>query len=204
MLITPFVNPNAKNEWSMRNVANGDYGPLLGARVGLVCHDGSFQFWEWNSERNGFTALRLEAWLSPVVNDPRTERVIMALIVVNAVILGLETSKSVMASYGRLLEILDHIILAVFVIEIAARVIVHRFAFFRDPWSVFDFIVIGIALVPATETFSVLRSLRVLRVLRLITGVPTLRRVVAGLLAALPGMDSIVLLQLPMRETDPS
>jgi voltage-gated sodium channel len=114
------------------------------------------------------------AWLSPVVNDPRTERVIMALIVVNAVILGLETSKSVMASYGRLLEILDHIILVVFVIEIAARVIVHRFAFFRDPWSVFDFIVIGIALVPATETFSVLRSLRVLRVLRLITGVPTL------------------------------
>ncbi len=134
------------------------------------------------------------AWLRTVVNDPRTERVIMSLIVVNAVILGLETSKTVMASYGRLLEILDHIILAVFVVEIAARVIVHRLAFFRDPWSVFDFVVIGIALVPATETFSVLRSLRVLRVLRLITGVPTLRRVVAGLLAALPGMGSIVFL----------
>ena len=134
------------------------------------------------------------AWLTTVVNDPRTERVIMSLIVVNAVILGLETSKTMMASYGWLLEILDHIILAVFVVEIAARVIVHRVAFFRDPWSVFDFIVIGIALVPATETFSVLRSLRVLRVLRLITGVPTLRRVVAGLLAALPGMGSIVFL----------
>src|SRR6476469_2740939 len=118
----------------------------------------------------------------------------MSLIVVNAVILGLETSKTVTASYGGLLEILDHIILAVFVVEIAARVIVHRLDFFRDPWSVFDFIVIGIALVPATETFSVLRSLRVLRVLRLITGVPTLRRVVAGLLAALPGMGSIVFL----------
>jgi voltage-gated sodium channel len=134
------------------------------------------------------------AWLTTVVNDPRTERVIMSLIVVNAVILGLETSKTMMASYGWLLEILDHIILAVFVVEIAARVTVHRLAFFRDPWSVFDFIVIGIALVPATETFSVLRSLRVLRVLRLITGVPTLRRVVAGLLAALPGMGSIVFL----------
>jgi voltage-gated sodium channel len=134
------------------------------------------------------------AWLRTVVNDPRSERVIMSLIVVNAVILGLETSKTVTASYGGLLEILDHIILAVFVVEIAARVIVHRLDFFRDPWSVFDFIVIGIALVPATETFSVLRSLRVLRVLRLITGVPTLRRVVAGLLAALPGMGSIVFL----------
>jgi voltage-gated sodium channel len=134
------------------------------------------------------------AWLSRIVNDPRTERVIMALIVLNAVILGLETSKSAMASSGRLLQVLDHVILAVFVVEIAARVVVHRLAFFRDPWSVFDFIVIGIALVPATETFSVLRSLRVLRVLRLITGVPTLRRVVAGLLAALPGMGSIVFL----------
>ena len=134
------------------------------------------------------------AWLSTVVNDPRTERVIMSLIVINAIILGLETSKTIMASHGWLLEILDHIILAVFVVEIAARVIVHHVAFFRDPWSVFDFVVIGIALVPATETFSVLRSLRVLRVLRLITGVPTLRRVVAGLLAALPGMGSIVFL----------
>ena len=133
-------------------------------------------------------------WLSPIVNDPRTERVIMALIVVNAVILGLETNKSVMASSGHLLQVLDHVILAVFVVEIAARVIVHRLDFFRDPWSVFDFIVIGIALVPATETFSVLRSLRVLRVLRLITGIPTLRRVVAGLLAALPGMGAIVFL----------
>jgi voltage-gated sodium channel len=134
------------------------------------------------------------AWLRTIVDHPRCERVIMSLIIANAVILGLETSKSAMASSGRLLEILDHIILAVFVIEIAARIAVHRWAFFRDPWSVFDFLVIGIALVPATETFSVLRSLRVLRVLRLITGVPTLRRVVAGLLAALPGMGSIVFL----------
>jgi voltage-gated sodium channel len=136
----------------------------------------------------------LIAWLRTIVDHPRCERVIMSLIIANAVILGLETSKSAMASSGRLLEILDHIILAVFVIEIAARIAVHRWAFFRDPWSVFDFLVIGIALVPATETFSVLRSLRVLRVLRLITVVPTLRRVVAGLLAALPGMGSIVLL----------
>jgi voltage-gated sodium channel len=84
--------------------------------------------------------------------------------------------------------------LGIFVIELTARIVVHRFAFFRDPWSVFDFIVVGIALVPTTETFSVLRALRVLRVLRLITALPSLKRVVAGLLAALPGMGSIVML----------
>src|SRR5262245_58538693 len=132
--------------------------------------------------------------LRAIVDDPRTERVIMSIIIINAVILGLETYKPVMAAIGPLLEMLDHIILGIFVIEIAARIIVHRWAFFRDPWSVFDFIVVGIALVPATETFSVLRALRILRVLRLITVVPTLRRVVGGLLASLPGMGSIVLL----------
>jgi voltage-gated sodium channel len=134
------------------------------------------------------------AWLTKIVEDARTERVIMSLIIINAVILGLETSKSAMAAFGPVLEVLDQLILAVFVVEIAARIAVHRVAFFRDPWSVFDFLVIGIALVPATDTFSVLRALRVLRVLRLITGIPTLKRVVAGLLAALPGMGSIVLL----------
>ena len=108
-------------------------------------------------------------WLRKVVLDPRTERFIMAVIILNAIVLGLETSKTVMASYGRVLEILDHIMLGIFVVELTARIIVHRLAFFRDPWSVFDFIVVGIALVPTTENFSVLRALRVLRVLRLIT-----------------------------------
>src|SRR6187200_1094101 len=133
-------------------------------------------------------------WLRKVVLDPRTERFIMAVIILNAIVLGLETSKTVMASYGRVLEILDHIMLGIFVVELTARIAVHRLAFFRDPWSIFDFIVVGIALVPTTETFSVVRALRVLRVLRLITALPSLKRVVSGLLAALPGMGSIVLL----------
>jgi voltage-gated sodium channel len=130
-------------------------------------------------------------WLRKVVLDPRTERFIMVVIIANAVVLGLETSKTMMASYGRVLEILDHIMLGIFVVELTARIAVHRLAFFRDPWSIFDFIVVGIALVPTTETFSVVRALRVLR---LITALPSLKRVVAGLLAALPGMGSIVLL----------
>jgi voltage-gated sodium channel len=134
------------------------------------------------------------AWLRPIVENPNTERVIMALIIINAAVLGLETSQQVMATSGPVLEILDHVLLAIFVAELAARIIVHRLAFFRDPWSVFDFVVVGIALVPASENFTVLRALRVLRVLRLITAIPSLKRVVAGLLASLPGMGSILFL----------
>jgi voltage-gated sodium channel len=134
--------------------------------------------------------------LRTILADPRTEWVVLALILVNAIILGLETSPTVMNAAGPALKLLDNSILTIFVIEIASRIAVHRLAFFRDPWSVFDFLVIGIALVPATENLSVLRALRVLRVLRLITVVPALRRVVGGLILSLPGMGSIALLLL--------
>jgi voltage-gated sodium channel len=136
------------------------------------------------------------AKLRAIVDDPRTDRVIMTLIIINAITLGLQTSKTMMAAYGPLLELFDDIILGIFVVEVAARIFVHRTAFFRDPWSIFDFVVVAIALVPASQTFTVLRALRILRALRLISAVPTLKAVVAGLLAAMPGMGSIVLLIL--------
>jgi voltage-gated sodium channel len=134
--------------------------------------------------------------LARILRDPRTEHVVLGLIIFNAVTLGLETFPSVMSQYGGVLHALDRAVLAVFVVELAARMLVFRAAFFRDPWSLFDLFVVGIALVPATGAFSVLRALRILRVLRLITVVPSLRRVVGGLIIALPGMGSILLLLL--------
>jgi voltage-gated sodium channel len=119
------------------------------------------------------------------------DRAILALIIINAVILGLQTSPGIMASHGTLLGAVDQTILAVFVVELAARMFVYRGAFFRDPWSLFDLAVVAIALMPATGQFSVLRALRVLRVLRVLTIVPSMRRVVGGLLAAIPGLASI-------------
>jgi voltage-gated sodium channel len=132
--------------------------------------------------------------LARILHDPRTEHVVLGLIIFNAITLGLETSPTMMASYGHILEALDDAVLAVFVVELSARLLVHRWAFFRDPWSVFDLFVVGIALVPATGSLSVLRALRILRILRLVTAVPSLKRVVGGLVTALPGMGSILLL----------
>jgi voltage-gated sodium channel len=122
---------------------------------------------------------------------PLVQRSLIALILVNAVILGIETSPSAMKHWGPWLSAADQAILAVFVVEIALRLAAHRLAFFRDPWSVFDFIVVAIALIPASGPLAVLRALRVLRVLRLITLVPSMKRVVGGLLSALPGLGSV-------------
>lgn len=128
--------------------------------------------------------------------NPRTERVLIFLILANAVILGLETSDAAVASFGPLLDFLDNALLAFFVVELLSRMAVFGREFWRDPWNIFDFIVISISLVPASGPFQVLRALRVLRVLRVISAVPSLRRVVGGLVASLPGMGSIALLML--------
>ena len=132
--------------------------------------------------------------IARLLEDRRFETFITVLIVLNAITLGLETFPSVMAVAGGLLTTLDSIFLAVFTAEIAARLWVHRAAFFRDPWNIFDFTIVAIALLPSTGPFSVLRALRVLRVLRLISTVKSLRRVVGALVEALPGMGSIIVL----------
>ena len=137
----------------------------------------------------------LPGWRGPLarrIESPRAQAVLIALILVNAAILGLETSEAIMAKWGALLNAADRTILAVFVVEIGLRLAVWRGSFFRDPWSVFDFVVVGVALLPATGPLAVLRALRVLRVLRLVSLVPSMRGVVGALLAALPGMASII------------
>ena len=132
--------------------------------------------------------------LRALVDHPMWERTILSIIVLNAITLGLETSDSVMAQVGPLLLALDSIFLTIFVFEIALRLVAHGARFWRDPWSIFDFLVVTVALVPATESLSGLRALRILRVLRLISAVPSMRRVVSGLFRAIPGMGAVLML----------
>ena len=131
-----------------------------------------------------------------LISSRKFEYTIIALVILNAIILGLETSDSIMNRFGSFLHALDNVILYIFVAELLAKFYVHRLRFFIDPWRVFDFIVVGIALVPASAGFAVLRAFRILRVLRLLSVIPSLRNVVTGLIAALPGMGSISVLML--------
>jgi len=145
------------------------------------------------SKTAGDTQTGLREAVRRRVESPRIQNIIMFLIVINAVILGLETVPVAMERYGTVLLAIDQVILGVFVIEILLRIYAHGPAFFRDPWSLFDFVVVAIALVPASGPLAVLRALRILRVLRLLTLVPSMRRVVGALLASIPGLGSIAL-----------
>lgn len=132
--------------------------------------------------------------LAAFMETSRVRNVVLAVILFNAVILGLETSKPIMARAGDLIVLLDKICLAIFVAELVAKLVAYRARFFRDGWNIFDFIIVGISLVPAAQGFSALRALRILRVLRVVSVAPNLRRVVEGFVTALPGMASVFLL----------
>ena len=143
------------------------------------------------------TELAESGWRRPLglwVEGPAVTRFIIALIVINAVILGLETSQSVMAVAGTALVAANKSILAVFVVEIALKLIAFGPRFFRSGWNVFDFLIVAIALVPAAGPFEILRALRILRVLRLLSQIPKLRAIIESLLRALPGMGWTALL----------
>ncbi|QBX34721.1 ion transporter [Paracoccus liaowanqingii] len=138
--------------------------------------------------------MTLRARIDAFIHGPRAQAFIMAVILFNALILGLETSRTLMASIGPLILFLDALCLMIFVVEIGLKLVARGPRFFRDGWNVFDVIVVGIALMPATQGLSVLRALRILRLLRIVSVTPRLRRVVEGFLSALPGMASVFLL----------
>lgn len=133
---------------------------------------------------------RLGDW----VEGPAAGRFITGVILVNAALLGMETSPALMARAGTLIRLLDALCLAIFVLEIALKLVARGGRFFLNGWNLFDFIIIGIALIPGGQQISVLRALRILRVLRLMSVAPRLRRVVEGFISAVPGMGSVFVL----------
>jgi voltage-gated sodium channel len=133
---------------------------------------------------------RAAAW----IDSPAVQHSIIALVVLNAVTLGLETVPAIMQKHGDLLVTIDRTLLAVFVAELAVKLFAFGGRFFRSGWNVFDLAVIGIALLPAAGSLSVLRALRVLRILRVVSAVPKLRFMVEALVRSVPGIGSIALL----------
>ena len=134
---------------------------------------------------------RLRLQIAKTIDSNWFNKFIIYVIIFNAVILGIQTSKSLDSGILSLLDWLDTLCLSIFVIEILLKLFVHRSAFFKSGWNNFDFIIVAIALIPASGDLAVLRALRILRLLRLISVVPSMRRVISAMLLAIPGVFSI-------------
>jgi voltage-gated sodium channel len=129
--------------------------------------------------------------ISTLIEGLVIQRFITILIVLNAITLGLETAPDWINGYGKLFHAFDMFVLMVFTCEILGKLQYRGIHFFKDGWNIFDFLIVSIALLPSSTEFSVIRALRILRTLRLISVVPQMRRVVQALITAIPGMLSV-------------
>ena len=127
-----------------------------------------------------------------IIESNITTTVITILILLNAVILGLETDDYFASKFGGILNWADKFILILFSFELFLKFYVYRIKFFHSGWNIFDLSIVIIAWLPTSGALTVLRALRILRVLRLISVVPQLRRVVSAIGYSIPGMVSVV------------
>lgn len=132
--------------------------------------------------------------LKNFLESSRFQYTIISLIVVNAITIGMETSPTIVGALGPWLEQIDKYILVIFTLEILLKLVAYRHRFFLNPWNVFDFLIVGIALVPAAGPLHILRTMRILRTARLIKNVPKLRLIIESLLKSVPSIGWIAIL----------
>jgi voltage-gated sodium channel len=133
-----------------------------------------------------------------IVASPAFQNGVLAVIVLNALLIGLATDPEILSGHRSLFRLLNMLIQAIFVVEIGIRLVafaprVHRF--FADGWNVFDFTVVALSLLPAVGPFAtVARLARLLRALRLVSVVPELRLIVSTMVRSIPSMGHVLLL----------
>ena len=140
--------------------------------------------------RPGGHRARLAAWLEKT----SVNMFFLAVIIINAVVLGISTSEWMVDRFGWFLTLTDDVVIAIFVVEMVLKLYAFGFRFFRSAWNIFDLIIVVISLVPASESLSALRGLRVIRSMRVLSAIPQMRDVIRALFDALPGMGAVMIL----------
>ena len=79
---------------------------------------------------------------------------VIAVILLNSAVFGLQTSQGLMARFGRTLNFLDQFCLGVFTVELVLKLVAYNKRFCHDPWNVFDFIIVAVSFVPDMGMFS--------------------------------------------------
>lgn len=141
---------------------------------------------------------RVAHFAREAVESRQFQALILVFIVAATVLLGVETVPEIAARHGPLLHLIDKIIIAVFMLEIVLRIVAEGrrpWRFFRDPWHVFDFVIVASSFIPEGGPFmAAARLFRILRVMRLITFAPKLQMIVGALLQAIPSIGYVALL----------
>ncbi len=136
--------------------------------------------------------------LKVIAESSLFQNFIIGVILAAGVIVGIQTYPSVVEAHGHVLDLLDTIILWIFVVEIVIKMGAEGrrpWRYFYDPWNIFDFLIVAVCFMPiGAEYVAVLRLARLLRVLKLVRALPRLQVLVGALLKSIPSMFYIGIL----------
>jgi len=135
-----------------------------------------------------FQEMKIINNICTVVEHRLFQNIVLGVILFNAVLFGLQTSSQMVQSCGRWLSWLDGACLAVFTTELILKIVAYNRSFVRDPWNIFDFIVVVVSFIPDMGMFSSVRLFRVLRVFKLISGVRQMRVILTAIVRSVPGI----------------
>ncbi|ORZ34641.1 Ion transport protein-domain-containing protein [Catenaria anguillulae PL171] len=136
---------------------------------------------------------------------------ILLIIVLNTILLAVQTTPYLNANYGWYLSLIDQIFLGIYLMETITKIYVYHFGYFRSGWNNFDFIIVATSIfswalpyvlgtaisfnprvLRLLRVFRAFRAVRSLRALRAISFLRSLQTLVQTLLQSIPAMSSIV------------
>lgn len=131
------------------------------------------------------------AWLT---DNPIFKTFILLVIIVNSATLGYDAHYGPADPYHAVIEVWNNYFLYIFTAELVLEFLAQGpNRYIRDGWNIFDCVIVGLSYLAAVPGITALRTFRVLRVFRLVSNVPQMRRVVEALVGALPGIVATVM-----------
>ena len=175
--------------------------------------------WKFEGRSLGLFSVNnyVRRWCFGVVDDKKFDTVIMFFIILSSLTMAFESPKVLESSTADTLEIIDWVFTIIFALEMVMKLIAFGAvgsdfrkkglfcddgAYIRDPWNCMDGFIVGISIIAKAlssgglEWVRALRTMRVLRPLRVISRVPELKVVVNALFRSLPGLGNVFLVSL--------
>jgi len=149
------------------------------------------------SDDDGFR-LKLQSAFKSKLFDKFLTTIIVVFAITLAALSYLETQASPNKSLVLALQVLDISIFSAFCAELVLKIYAFRGKFFTHGWNLFDLAVILISIIGMAASISTFRAIRVLRTLRIVTNIPSMRMVIESFLRSLPGIASVLMVMVLM------
>jgi voltage-gated sodium channel len=130
--------------------------------------------------------------LKKVFESKKFENLLLILVVINSIVLSMETFPALLKSYAKIFHVIDIFFIVFFSIEIILKILAYRLSFFKKSWNIFDLFIVIVTALPFLGNVSALRALRILRAFRLISSVPSFRRVIEGIIRSYPDFGAVL------------